>query len=179
MPKVVVVVTGGIAAYKAAALVSLLVKQDWEVRVVMTASAEQMVAAATFAALSARPVVTDVFDPAFPLGAHIELARWADGIVVAPATANWLAKAAIGLADDLSSLLYLAFSGPTLVAPAMNAEMWAQPAVQRNVRQLLADGVHFVGPESGWQACRTDGAGRMSEPPEILAQLQGLASGSQ
>ncbi len=176
MPKVVVVVTGGIAAYKAAALVSLLVKQEWDVRVVMSAAAQQMVAGATFAALSAGPVITEVFDASFPLGAHIELSRWADAIVVAPATANWLAKAAIGLADDLSSLVYLAFSGPTLVAPAMNAEMWAQPAVQRNVRQLLADGVHFVGPESGWQACRTDGAGRMSEPPEILAQLQGLAS---
>lgn len=174
MPKVLVVVTGGIAAYKTAALVSLLVKQDCEVRVVMTEAAQQMVSAATFAALSARPVVTEVFDRAFPLGPHIELARWADVMVVAPATANWLAKAAVGLADDLSSLLYLAFSGPKLVAPAMNAEMWAHVAVQRNVQQLRADGVQFVGPTSGWQACRTDGAGRMSEPPEIWAQLQAL-----
>lgn len=176
MAKVVVVVTGGIAAYKSAALVSLLVKQDWDVRVVMTAAAQQMVGPATLAALSAKPVVTDVFDPAFPLGPHIELARWADLLVIAPATANWLAKAAHGLADDLASLLYVAFPGPTLVAPAMNSEMWQHISVQRNVRQLQADGVHFVGPENGWQACRTSGDGRMSEPPEILEQLQRLSA---
>jgi phosphopantothenoylcysteine decarboxylase len=175
MARVVVVVTGGIAAYKAAALVSLLVKNDWDVRVVMTTAAQEMVGPATFAALSAKPVVTNMFDSAFPLGSHIELARWADVLVVAPATANWLAKAAHGLADDLSSLLYVAFAGPTLVAPAMNSEMWQHVSVQRNVRQLQADGVHFVGPDNGWQACRTSGDGRMSEPPEILARLQSLS----
>lgn len=175
MAKVVVVVSGGIAAYKAAALVSLLVKNHWDVRVVMTAAAQQMVGPATFAALSAKPVVCDTFDPAFPLGPHIELARWADIMVVAPATANWLAKAAHGMADDLASLLYVAFAGPTLVAPAMNSEMWQHASVQRNVGQLQADGVHFVGPESGWQACRTSGEGRMSEPTEIFARLQILS----
>jgi phosphopantothenoylcysteine decarboxylase len=174
MSKVVVVVTGGIAAYKAAALVSLMAKQDWEVRVVLTGSAQQLVAPATFAALSSQPVVTDVFDPHFPLGAHIELARWADVMVVAPATANWLAKAAVGLADDLAGLLYVAFAGPVLVAPAMNAEMWAHPSVQRNVQQLIADGVNLVGPESGWQSCRTSGDGRLSEPAEILTRLTAL-----
>jgi phosphopantothenoylcysteine decarboxylase/phosphopantothenate--cysteine ligase len=174
MAKVVVVVTGGIAAYKAAALVSLLAKHEWDIRVVLTASAQHFVAPATFAALSAHPVVTDVFDPHIPMGAHIELARWADVLVVAPATANWLAKAAVGLADDLAGLLYVAFPGPVLVAPAMNAEMWAHPTVQRNVQQLLADGMHLVGPDSGWQSCRTSGDGRMSEPPEILARLTAL-----
>lgn len=175
MTKVVVVVTGGIAAYKAAALVSLLVKNQWDVRVVMTAAAQQMVGPATFAALSAKPVVTEMFDPAFPLGPHIELARWAEVLVVAPATANWIAKAAHGMADDLASLLYVAFPGPTLVAPAMNSEMWQHISVQRNVRQLQADGIHFVGPEHGWQACRTSGDGRMSEPPAIWARLQSLS----
>lgn len=175
MTRVVVVVTGGIAAYKAAALVSLLVKNQWDVRVVMTAAAKQMVGPATFAALSAKPVVTEMFDPAFPLGPHIELARWAEVLVVAPATANWIAKAAHGMADDLASLLYVAFPGPTLVAPAMNSEMWQHISVQRNVRQLQADGIQFVGPEHGWQACRTSGDGRMSEPPEIWARLQSLS----
>jgi phosphopantothenoylcysteine decarboxylase len=174
MTKVVVVITGGIAAYKAAALVSLLVKNGWDVRVVMTAAAQQMVGPATLAALSAKPVVTGMFDAAFPLGPHIELAQWADVLVVAPATANWLAKAAHGMADDLASTLYIAFPGPTLVAPAMNSEMWQHISVQRNVRQLEADGIHFVGPESGWQACRTSGEGRMSEPSEILERLQRL-----
>ena len=171
MKKIVVVVTGGIAAFKSAAVVSLLVKQDWDVRVVMTESAQKLIGAPTLAALSAKPVVVDSFDSAFSLGAHIELARWATVVLVAPATANWIAKAAMGLADDLASLLYVAFPGITFVAPAMNAEMWAHPSVQRNVDQLKEDGVKIIGPEHGWQACRTMGDGRMSEPDQIVKTL--------
>lgn len=166
--RILLVVTGGIAAFKSAALVSAMVKGPYEVRVIMTAAASQFVAPATFAALSGHPVVMDTFDPSYPLGPHIELTRWAELLVVAPATANWIAKAANGLGDDLSSLVYLAFFGPTLIAPAMNAEMWRHRSVQRNVAQLAKDGVAFVGPEPGWQACRTEGEGRMAELPQLL-----------
>lgn len=169
MAKIALVVTGGVAAYKSAALTSALAKQGHDIQVVMTASALEFVGAATFAALSNRPVATKAFDSAFPLGPHIEIARWADLLVVAPATASWLAKAASGLADDLASTLYLAYSGTTLVAPAMNAEMWSHPAVRRNVEQLTHDGIQWVGPDEGWQACRTSGEGRMSEP-EVIAK---------
>ncbi len=178
MKKIVVVVTGGIAAFKAAAVVSLLVKQDWDVRVVMTPSAQKLIGAPTLAALSGKPVVVDSFDPAFSLGAHIELARWAQVVLVAPASANWIAKAATGLADDLASLLYVAFPGITFAAPAMNAEMWAHPSVQRNVLQLKEDGVKIIGPDHGWQACRTVGDGRMSEADRIVAALNEWAKES-
>ena len=133
MPKVLIGVSGGIAAYKSAHLTSRMVQAGYDVQVVMTASAMQFVQPASFMALSGKPVVSDAFDPAFPLGPHIELAREADLLCVAPATANFLAKAANGLADDLLSTLYLCFSGPVFIAPAMNCEMWEKPAVQRNV----------------------------------------------
>lgn len=175
MPEVVIGVTGGIAAYKTAALVSQLVQAKVGVTVVMTDSAEKFIGSATFAALTGRPVAKEMFaDPAFPLGAHIELARRAQVLCVAPATANFLAKTAIGLADDLLSTLYLAAKCPILVAPAMNSQMWAHPAVERNVAQLRADGVHFVEPESGWLSCRDEGAGRMAAPEKILAAIQEL-----
>lgn len=163
----IIAVTGGVAAYKSAALTSLLVQQDVVVQAVMTASAQKFVGAATFAALTARPVVTETFDARFPLGAHIELARTGDLLCVAPATASFLAKAAHGIADDLISTLYLCFTGPVVVAPAMNCEMWEKPAVQRNVRQLIDDGVHIVAPHEGWLSCRTRGVGRMAPPEEI------------
>jgi len=172
MPKVVIVVTGGVAAFKSAALVSELAKEGYSLRVVMTDAAEKFVGAATLAALSGHPVVKNVFDPAYPLGAHIELARWAQLMVVAPATANWIAKAATGVADDLTSTLYLAYAGKTLMAPAMNAEMWNHPAVRRNVEQVQSDGVLTIGPDSGWQACRTQGQGRMSEPADIAKAVR-------
>ena len=168
--EVVVGVTGGVAAFKTAQLVSQLVQNGVSVTVVMTEAAEQFVGAATFAALSRRPVARQIFDPTqFPLGAHIELARRASLLCVAPATADFLAKAAHGLADDLLSTLYLAFTGVVVVAPAMNSEMWSKPAVQRNVAQLRADGVQFVDPEEGWLSCRTRGVRRMA-PPETIAQ---------
>lgn len=164
-------VTGGIAAFKAAALCSQLVQHGFGVHVVMTESATRFVGPATFTALTGRPVVTDLFDPRFPLGAHIELARDARLLCVAPATANFLAKSARGMADDLLSTLYLCFTGPVLMAPAMNCEMWDQPAVQRNVNQLATDGVQLVDPQEGWLSCRQKGVGRMAEPATIFAAI--------
>jgi phosphopantothenoylcysteine decarboxylase/phosphopantothenate--cysteine ligase len=173
MPELVIGVSGGIAAYKTAALVSRLVQSSAGVTVVMTAAAERFVGAATFAALTGRPVMREVFDDAaHPLGAHIDLAAKAELLCVAPATANFLAKAATGLADDLLSTLYLAFSGPVLVAPAMNNTMWEQPAVQRNVAQLRADGVRIIDPEEGWLSCRVKAVGRMAEPDRIFAAIE-------
>jgi phosphopantothenoylcysteine decarboxylase len=178
--EIVVGVTGGIAAYKTAALVSQLVQAGAGVTVVTTAAAEQFVGPATYAALTGRPVANRIFDDAqFPLGAHIMLAERAEILVVAPASADFLAKAAHGLADDLLSTLYLAFSGRVLLAPAMNTSMWEKAAVQRNVAQLRADGVQFIDPESGWLSCRQVGAGRMAAPELIFEAIRGtLAPGS-
>jgi phosphopantothenoylcysteine decarboxylase/phosphopantothenate--cysteine ligase len=166
-------VTGGIAAYKTAALVSRLVQSGAGVSVAMTEAATWFVGPTTFSALTGRTVSCSMFDdPQHPLAAHIELAERADLLCVAPATANFLAKAALGVADDLLSTLYLAFAGPVLVAPAMNAEMWKKPSVQRNVAQLREDGVHLVDPGEGWLSCRTRGPGRMADPDEIYAAIQ-------
>lgn len=167
-------VTGGIAAYKTAALVSGLVQDGHEVDVVMSRAAREFVGPATFQALTGRHVATDVFDPSFPLGAHIELAEGADLLCVAPASADFLAKAAHGLADDLLSTLLLSFSGPVVLAPAMNFEMWEKASVQRNAAMLRDDGYHFVGPSAGWQSCRRSGVGRMAEPIEIRRQIDAL-----
>jgi len=173
--EIVVGVTGGVAAFKTAALVSKLVQEGAGVTVVMTAAAQRFVGPATFAALTGRPVVCDTFDERqFPLGAHITLAEQARLLVVAPASADFLAKAAHGLADDLLSTLYLAFSGRVLMAPAMNTAMWEKAAVQRNVAQLRVDGVQFVEPGRGWLSCRQVGAGRMAEPETILSAIRGL-----
>jgi phosphopantothenoylcysteine decarboxylase/phosphopantothenate--cysteine ligase len=176
MPREILVgVTGGIAAYKTAALVSELVQGGAGVTVVMSKCARQFIGAATFRALTGRAVATRSFDPdAHPLGPHIELARQAEILCIAPATANFIAKAAQGIADDLLSTLLLSFAGPIVLAPAMNKEMWAKPAVQRNVAQLRADGVHLVGPSEGWQSCRDRGVGRMAESAEIAAALREL-----
>jgi phosphopantothenoylcysteine decarboxylase/phosphopantothenate--cysteine ligase len=166
-------VTGGIAAYKTAALASQLVQAGAGVTVVMTRAAARFVAPQTFEALTGRRVARGMFrDPEFPLGAHIGLAQRANVYCVAPATANFLAKAALGLADDLVSTLMLSFTGPVIVAPAMNCEMWAKHAVQRNVEQLQRDGVRFVDPEEGWLSCRTRGAGRMAAPDRIEAAIR-------
>lgn len=173
-------VSGGVAAYKAAALTSKLAQAGRDVQVILTPAGEKFVGEATFAALSGRPVAKSVFEPGrFPLGAHIELARAAKALVVAPATADFLAKTAHGSADDLLSTTYLCFDGPILFAPAMNVEMWNKPVVQRNVATLRGDGVTIVGPEEGWLSCRDRGAGRMSEPDAIFAAIEGLlAEGS-
>jgi phosphopantothenoylcysteine decarboxylase/phosphopantothenate--cysteine ligase len=171
--ELIVGVTGGIAAYKTAALVSQLVQAGAGVTVIMTAASERFIGAATFAALTGRPPARELFDESyFPLGAHITLAERAELLVVAPASADFLAKAAHGLADDLLSTLYLAFRGPVIVAPAMNTAMWESKAVQRNVSQLRADGVHFIAPGSGWLSCRQSGAGRMAEPDQIVEAIR-------
>jgi phosphopantothenoylcysteine decarboxylase/phosphopantothenate--cysteine ligase len=167
--EVVLGVTGGIAAYKSAMVASRLVQSGVQVTAVLTDAATHFVGEATFAALTGRPVARSAFDSRYPLGAHIELARSTQLLVVAPATADFLAKAARGLADDLLSTLYLCCTCPVTVAPAMNSEMWAKPAVQRNVAQLRADGVEIIDPDEGWLSCRQSGAGRMAEPEKILA----------
>jgi phosphopantothenoylcysteine decarboxylase/phosphopantothenate--cysteine ligase len=170
--EIIIGVSGGIAAYKSAALVSSLVQAGHGVSVVMTASARKFVGPATFRALTGRAVPRDSFDPHFPLGAHIELAEKAQLLCVAPASADILAKAACGLADDLLSTLLLSFPGPIVFAPAMNSAMWEKPAVQRNIETLRGDGYHFIDPQSGWQSCRRKGVGRMAEPAEIQAVIE-------
>lgn len=163
-------VTGGIAAYKAAELLRLLMKQGVDVQVAMTQAACHFITPTTMQGLSGKPVFTDQWDASAPNSmAHINLSRTADAIVIAPATANFIAKLAHGLADDLLSTLCLARNCPLLVAPAMNREMWQNAAMQRNIAQLLADGVQVLGPDCGVQACGEEGMGRMLEA-ERLAQ---------
>jgi len=175
--EIVLGVSGGIAAYKAAALTSLLVQRGASVTAVLTRNARRFVGPATFAALTGRPVVTRSFDPAaHPLGAHIELAARAELVVIAPASADLLAKAAAGAADDLLTTLLLCAECPVVMAPAMNSAMWAKPAVQRNVDRLIADGVQIIQPGTGWLSCRQQGAGRMAEPEEIANVIDQLLS---
>ena len=170
--RVVLGVTGGVAAYKAAELVRLLVKADAEVDVVLTAAGSQFVGAASFQALTGRPVWHALWDERMHNGmAHIDLTRGAAALLIAPATADFLAKLAHGFADDLLSTLALARACPLLVAPAMNRQMWANPATQRNVTQLRADGVSILGPASGEQACGETGDGRMLEATELFCDL--------
>ena len=165
-------VTGGIAAYKAAELVRQLVKLGATVRVAMTEAATHFVTPMTFQALSGHPVYCDQWDTRVANNmAHIELSREADIILVAPASADFLAKLAHGLADDLLSTLALARNCPLLVAPAMNLQMWSNPATQRNVATLRADGITLLGPASGDQACGEVGLGRMIEPDEIVEDM--------
>ncbi len=165
-------VTGGIAAYKSAELVRLLIKEGATVQVVLTEAASRFVGAATFQALSGRPVHGDLWDARVPDSmAHIALAREAELIVVAPATAHTLARAANGLADDLLSTLLLAAGKPVLYAPAMNREMWQHPATRRNVARLRADGAWISGPAAGEQACGEIGEGRMVEPEDLLQDI--------
>jgi phosphopantothenoylcysteine decarboxylase/phosphopantothenate--cysteine ligase len=172
--ELIIGVSGGIAAYKTAALVSSLVQAGHGVSVVMSRAARKFIGPATFRALTGRPVVDDTFDRHYPLGAHIELAEKADLMCVAPASADLLAKAAHGLADDVLSTLLLSFDGPVLLAAAMNTAMWEKSSVQRNLKSLREDGFHFVGPQAGWQSCRRSGMGRMAEPAEIQAAIERL-----
>lgn len=165
-------VTGGIAAYKAAELVRLLIKQGASVQVVMSEAATHFVTAVTFQALSGKPVFTDQWDQRVANNmAHIDLSREADALLVAPASADFLAKVAHGLADDLLTTLVLARDCPLLVAPAMNRQMWENPATQRNIATLRSDKVAILGPGCGDQACGETGLGRMIEPEEIVAEL--------
>lgn len=165
-------VTGGVAAYKAAELTRLLKKRGSEVQVAMTEAACRFVAPATFQALSGNPVFIDLWDERAAGGmAHIELTRGFDAALIAPASADFLAKLAHGLADDLLSTLCLARACPLLVAPAMNREMWENPATQRNLAQLARDGVTILGPASGEQACGETGMGRMLEVEQLDSAL--------
>ncbi|MCS6787327.1 MAG: bifunctional phosphopantothenoylcysteine decarboxylase/phosphopantothenate--cysteine ligase CoaBC [Thiobacillaceae bacterium] len=172
LKRLVLGITGGVAAYKAAELARLLVRNGIEVQVVMTAAATRFVGPATFQALTGRPVYTDAWDARTPQGmAHIELTRGTDAVLVAPASADFLARLAQGRADDLLASLCLARDCPLFVAPAMNRQMWLHPATQRNVAQLRADGVIVLGPAEGEQACGETGFGRLIEPPQLLDAL--------
>ena len=167
-------VCGGIAAYKSAELVRRLRDAGTDVRVAMTENAQHFVGAATFQALSGQPVRISLWDEAAEAAmGHIELARWADRVLVAPATANTIAKLAHGFADDLVSTLCLATAAPIAVAPAMNRQMWANRATQANVATLLARGFSMLGPGAGEQACGEIGEGRLLEPDAIVAALSG------
>ena len=166
-------VTGGIAAYKSADLVRRLRERGAEVRVVMTRGARQFVTPLTFQALSGRPVGTELLDhDAEAAMGHIELARWSDLVLVAPASANFLAKLSHGLADDLLSTLCLAADAPILVAPAMNRQMWLNPGTVENMATLTRRGVAVLGPGSGDQACGETGPGRMLEPAELVRGVE-------
>lgn len=171
---IVLGMTGGIAAYKVCELARRLQDEGAQVQVAMTRAAQEFVTATTMQALTGRPVYVDQWGAAGAQAGnampHIDLTRHADALLVAPATAHFIAKLAHGFADDLLATLALARTCPLLVAPAMNVQMWDQPATQRNVAQLRADGVHLLGPASGDQACGEVGAGRMLEPDELLQE---------
>lgn len=173
--QVLLVVTGGIAAYKSADLVRRLREAGGEVRVVMTDSARRFVGPVTFEALSGSPVLEDVWER--PL-AHVELGKEADVAVVAPATADFLARMAAGRADDLAAATLLAAACPVVACPAMNTRMWEHPATRENVRALRERGVHLVGPEEGELAEGETGMGRMSEPPVIVAETARVVGGA-
>lgn len=172
--RVIVIVSGGIAAYKAVDLVSRLRRAGAQVRVAMTESAAQFVTPLTFEAIAGYPVYRDVFEqPKSWEIEHVSWAKWAEAIVVAPATANLIAKMAHGLADDAASTLLLAFEGPVWIAPAMNTAMWRHAATRRNVATVFGRGVHVIDPGEGKLACGDTGPGRMAEPEEILNRLAG------
>ena len=169
--EILIGVSGGVAAYKTAGLVSRLVQDGHGVSVVMTGNAREFVGPVTFEALTGRPVPSAMFSRTVPVGPHIELAERAEVFCIAPATANILAKAAAGVADDLVSTLILSFAGPVLFAPAMNCHMWEKPVVQRNLATLIKDGYRIVGPEEGWLSCRHRGFGRMAPPDRIAEEI--------
>ena len=166
-------VSGGIAAYKSADLVSKCVQAGAHVTVILTRAARRFIGATTFEALTGRPVYSDMFSPREHYrGEHIGLAQRANLLCIAPATADVIAKLAHGLADDLLTTTALAVTSPIVLVPAMNCEMWAKPAVQRNVAQLRGDGVIIVEPEEGWLSCGQVGAGRMAAPERVIEAIQ-------
>lgn len=173
VPHLLIAVTGGIAAYKTAQLVRLCRQAGYEVRVIMTSGAQAFVTPLTFQALSGHPVHTSLLDPAAEAGmGHIELARWADLLLIAPASANTLGRLAAGLADDLLATVVLATRAPVWLAPAMNQQMWQSTAVQRNLQQLRALGYHLIDPAVGEQACGDVGPGRMPEPDDLFGLMR-------
>lgn len=174
--RVLVALSGGIACYKTATLVSRLVQRGAVVRVIMSDAATKFITPLTLQSLSGHPVLTSIWQhDDRPDSQHVGLARWCNLFVLAPASADMIGKLAHGLCDDVVSLAACALPGdtPKLLAPAMNADMWANPAVQKNVAVLRDElGYTLVGPDAGWQACRTQGAGRMSEPDTILQAIE-------
>ena len=177
--RILLIISGGIAAYKSLELIRRLRDRGATVRVVMTAAAQQFISPLSAATLSGQPVRDELFSLTDEAAiGHIELSRAADLVVVAPASANILARMAAGLADDLATTLLLATDKRVLAAPAMNVRMWLHPATRRNLDRLKDDGVLFVGPESGPMACGEFGPGRMAEPPAIIEAIeQALAAG--
>ncbi|MFO0831207.1 MAG: flavoprotein [Phycisphaerales bacterium] len=173
--RIIVGVTGGIASYKTCTVVSRLAQAGASVTVAMTDAAARFVTPLTFQALSANPVYTSPWDHIETRDPqHVSLATSASLALIAPCSMDCLAKLATGRCDDVVTLILAAVDHsrtPVLLAPSMNAVMWAQPSTQRNMRTLAEDGFQFVGPDEGWQACRTNGAGRMSEPEAILARM--------
>lgn len=166
--RILIGVSGGIAAYKIASLVSALVKQGHDVTVLMTQAATTFIGQDTFRALTGNNVYTSIFDESMPLGTHVSVTKEKDLFLIAPATAQTIAAMAQGTANDLLSAAYLAYDGPVFAAPAMNSRMWKKAAVQRNVSQLVDDGVTLIGPEVGWLSCREQGEGRMAEPETLM-----------
>ncbi|MDR0933310.1 MAG: phosphopantothenoylcysteine decarboxylase [Victivallales bacterium] len=164
-------VCGGIAAYKTAELCGLLCKNGYEVQVLMTENATRFVGELTFRTLSRRAVITSLWDAPDWKPEHVALSDEATLLVVAPATANFIAKYANGIADDALTTFAATFNGPVLLAPAMNPKMWQHPACQANIAALAGRGVGLIGPESGRVACGADGIGRMSEPSEIFKKV--------
>jgi phosphopantothenoylcysteine decarboxylase/phosphopantothenate--cysteine ligase len=172
---IVLGITGGIAAYKSADLARRLRERGAQVRVVMTANATRFITPLTLQAVSANPVHTSLLDPEAEAGmGHIELARWADGVLVAPATANFISRLAHGAADDLLTTLCLATPAPVALAPAMNQQMWRHPATRNNVRALELGSVYIFGPDEGEQACGDSGPGRMLEPAALADAVSAL-----
>lgn len=170
--RIVVGITGGIAAYKTIEFIRLLRKSQAEVRVVLTAAAAEFVTPLTLQAISGNAVAQSLLEPQAELAmGHIELAKWADAIVIAPASADFIARITVGMANDLLSTICLATAAPIFLAPAMNQQMFAQSIVQQNLQQLTERGLYLIGPNSGEQACGDIGAGRMSEPLEIFTAL--------
>lgn len=171
--KILLCVTGGIAVYKAAALTSKLVQAGAEVKVIMSASARQFVTPLTFQALSRNEVFTDTFDEKNPeVIAHIDLADWADLVLVAPATANVIGKLAHGIGDDMVTTTLLAVTAPVWIAPAMNVHMYGHPAVQKNIKELYSFGYRFLEPSEGYLACGYVGKGRLEEPERIIGHIE-------
>lgn len=170
--RVLVALTGGIACYKTATVVSTLAQAGADIRVLMTEAATKFVGPLTFQSLSGKPVIDSIWQAEDrPDAQHVGLAQWAELLIIAPATANIIAKLAAGLCDDVVSLAACALprTTPVLIAPAMNAQMWENPITQRNMHTVTETlGYHTTGPESGWQACRSKGVGRMSEPQAII-----------
>ncbi|SJN15643.1 bifunctional phosphopantothenoylcysteine decarboxylase/phosphopantothenate--cysteine ligase CoaBC [Psychrobacter sp. JB385] len=172
MSNIVLAITGGIAAYKSAIFARLLIKSGFDVRVIMTTGAQAFITPLTLQALTGNEVHVSLLDEKAEAGmGHIELAKWADLVVIAPASANTLARLSMGMADDLLTTVCLATTAPVLIAPAMNQQMWAHPAVNLNVQTLRDMNYHIIQPASGEQACGDVGAGRLPEPEQLLAEV--------